>query len=298
MSTQTATLPDPFELTGSIHANGQLQCDEQNSTLRWQIGSSDAFGRRQVLYNASNDADPNNSGGTYAGNGPVLRFGSTSADGDAINVISEGAVFYGMSSGGGQLDNTNYGFARIKPLRFQLRNEDGNGGSGVAHDVFRVDDAKMTWREGDGANDRLYLDTNGLQLADNLWVGKEASSGSNVITNKIETAVSQTATKAYTASEVLNSIIDRSGQNASVTDTLPSAASLVSSMPFTAKIGMTFTTLFLNTDSVQSITIAPGTGGTMKPASTYSINTQQAVNLTFRLTNVSASTEAYTVYVH
>lgn len=194
--------------------------------------------------------------------------------------------------------STNYGFARIKPLRFQLRIEDGNSGSGVAHDVFRVDDEKITWREGDGSADRLFMDSNGLQLANDLLVGKESSGGAVVIQRKGETAVSQAASKSYSASEVLHTIIDRSGQNASVTDTLPTAASLVSAMPFgDAQVGMTFHVLFLNTDSVQSITLAPGTGGTMKPSSTYAINTQQAVHLTFRLTNVTPTSEAYTVYV-
>lgn len=106
-----------------------------------QLGTSDPFGRAQLWYKRTNDPDPSNSGSTYAGKGSVFRMGSLTADGDPVDQISEGIVVYGQNSNGdmGNAGGNNFGFARIKPSRFQLR----RAISGVQTDILRIDDSKL-----------------------------------------------------------------------------------------------------------------------------------------------------------
>jgi hypothetical protein len=126
-----------------------------------QVGTADAFNRNQIWYYASNDPDPDNSSASYAGDGPVLRYGGTNADGDPVNVISEGAVFYGIPSTGGALTSGNFAFARIKPLRFQLIERPTPG---PAIDIFKVNENNLKWRQTGGTVDVINASSTGLNV--------------------------------------------------------------------------------------------------------------------------------------
>lgn len=118
--------------------------------------------------------------------------------------------------------------------------------------------------------------------------------GAALIRVMTELLVNQTTTRTYTADEVLRRHIRRSGQNPGTTDTLPTAALLVAGLPFTAKVGDTFTCTWSN-EGTKQITLAAGTGGSTIPP-TLIIKKDKSITLTFLIENVSGGTEAYTVF--
>ena len=147
-------------LTDDLVVNGTIDADEQSSESRFRVGAADSFNRRQLEYYASNDSDPDGTGAGYSGDGSILRLGNLTADGDAINVISEGAVFYGQATGVGAMTSTDFAFARIKPTRFQLR----EALSSTQRNIFRVDDNSLEWRASGGASDTLNLTTTRMEV--------------------------------------------------------------------------------------------------------------------------------------
>jgi hypothetical protein len=136
------------------------------SVLTYQLATNDAFGRRQIWYRGTNSSDPDDSGATYTGNGSVFRMGSLFADGDPTNIISEGQVVYGQSSAGGIMDGSNYGFARIKPMRFQLKDSI----AGNLYDLYLVNPTQMAWRPGGAANFTFNMTTTGLSISNQISV--------------------------------------------------------------------------------------------------------------------------------
>jgi len=152
--------------------------DYQGSSYRFQVGSSDAFSRRLLWYGASNDADPDDSGGGYAGDGPIFVLGASAADGWPINIISEGIVAWGQDSAGNPLSNLNYAYARIKPSRFQLRHFT-NGGA-PAQDVFRADNNGIKWRPPDTSSDIFDLSSAGVSLDGGMIATGDVTSATKI----------------------------------------------------------------------------------------------------------------------
>jgi hypothetical protein len=100
-----------------------------------------------------------------------------------------------------------------------------------------------------------------------------------------------------TAAMVLAGILERDPAGADRTDTLPTAALLVAGVPGGAFIGQAFELLIANkADAAEKITVAAGTGGTLKPTFTPIIQWGQAKKFLIVLTNVTSGTEAYSVY--
>lgn len=104
----------------------------------------------------------------------------------------------------------------------------------------------------------------------------------------------------YTAAHILNGIIVRDCTGASRTDTLPTAAALVAALPG-AKVGDIVKCLIVNgSDPVtEIITLQEGSGGGWDANQTAVSRTilgtcSKLVHI--RLTNVTASSEAYVVY--
>jgi hypothetical protein len=99
-----------------------------------------------------------------------------------------------------------------------------------------------------------------------------------------------------TAAMVLAGILERDPAAANRSDVFPTAELLVAAIP-NAFVGKTLDLLVVNTaDAAETIAIAAGTGGTLKPGTPGAFGQNKSVLYRFLLTNVSAGTEAYTVY--
>jgi hypothetical protein len=98
-----------------------------------------------------------------------------------------------------------------------------------------------------------------------------------------------------TAAQIINGIVRRTAGGAQ-TDTTPTAAAIVAAIP-NAQVGMTFTLKIYN-NSGGTHTLGLGTGVTIATGFTSVLTTTAAQRhtFTFRLANVTASSEAVTVY--
>lgn len=105
--------------------------------------------------------------------------------------------------------------------------------------------------------------------------------------------------RTYTAAEILGGIIVRDPNGASRSDVLPTAALLVAAMTRPA-VGDVIRCLIVNgADAAETITIGAGTGGgfdTNQTSASRIIGQNAAKLIHIRLTNVTASSEAYVVY--
>jgi hypothetical protein len=104
----------------------------------------------------------------------------------------------------------------------------------------------------------------------------------------------------YTAAQILGGIIVRDPNGASRTDILPTAALLVAAITRPA-IGDVVKCLFVNgADAAETITFTAGAGGGFDANQTAASrligqNAQKIMHI--RLTNVTAASEAYVIYV-
>ena len=97
-----------------------------------------------------------------------------------------------------------------------------------------------------------------------------------------------------TAAQMLGGLILRDPNGAARTDTLSTAALLVAAVP-NAVVGSSFKFTIRNTaDAAETITVAGGTGGTT--SGTMTIAQSNSKEFLVRLDNVTAASEAYTVY--
>lgn len=131
-----------------------LELDMLSHTLK--LGSNDPFSRPQITFIGTN------TGVSYDNTGGILRLGSLIADGDLNNIISEGIVVYGQNTAG-EMHNTggnNFGYARIKPWRFRLR----EAILGVQRDVFIVNGYIFAYMPSGDIVDALHLDNITLTL--------------------------------------------------------------------------------------------------------------------------------------
>lgn len=103
-----------------------------------------------------------------------------------------------------------------------------------------------------------------------------------------------------TASEVLSGVYIRDCAGGARTDTLPTAALLVAAVP-NAKIGDMVKLYIVNgSDAAETLTIAAGSGGafdTNQTSASQVIPQLASKTLHIRLTNVTASSEAYVAYL-
>jgi predicted RecA/RadA family phage recombinase len=106
--------------------------------------------------------------------------------------------------------------------------------------------------------------------------------------------------RTYTAAEILSGVIVRDCAGASRSDVLPTAALLVAAAP-NAKVGDVIKCLIVNgSDAAEVITIGAGSGGafdTNQTSASRVIPQNASKTLTIRLTNVTASSEAYVAYL-
>jgi hypothetical protein len=98
----------------------------------------------------------------------------------------------------------------------------------------------------------------------------------------------------YNAAEMLGGLILRDPSGGDRTDTCSSASTLVSTFT-NAEVGSSFTFTVRNeADAAETITVAVGTGGTASGTMTVAQNA--AKTFLVRFDNVTASSEAYTMY--
>jgi predicted RecA/RadA family phage recombinase len=175
----------------------------------------------------------------------------------------------------------------------------------------------QAWAEGD----KIYWDhANGVAtgtqaLGPMIGVATEAAAnpsstgkvkllGGKLRWDKVEsaTAVSKATAGAVTltAAELLGGIVVADCAGAGRTYTLPTAALLVAAIPG-AKVGDVVRTKIVNgSDAAEDITVAAGTGGgfdTNQTAASRIIGQNNSKELLVRLTNVTASSEAYVAYL-
>lgn len=185
--------------SNNIVGPGTMQLDLQNTRYRFQEGSADAFGRRQLLFNASNSSDPADLAGLYTGNGGILRLGYLTADGDPENIISEGIVCYGQNSTGAPMTAANYSFSRMKPMRFAITDTVAS----VQTEMFKVDTSIMHWRPDSAAVDTVSFTSANELLNGNLQLntvgnGIQIKEGANARMGTVA-LVGGTATVANTS---------------------------------------------------------------------------------------------------
>jgi predicted RecA/RadA family phage recombinase len=114
------------------------------------------------------------------------------------------------------------------------------------------------------------------------------------------TSITTAGGVTYSAAQILGGIIVRDPNGAARSDTLPTAALLVAAIPG-AKVGDIVRCLIVNgADGAEVLTILAGSGGTYDAAqiaASQVIGQNNSKTLTLRLTNVTASSEAYTIHL-
>lgn len=107
---------------------GKVKVTNTNGSI--EIGSTDAFSRRQIWNNMTNAS---------------LRLGALAQDGDPTDVNSEGIVAYGANSQGTAINSAtgDFGYARVKADSFGLYTSIAN----VANYYFRVDPTSLYLRD-------------------------------------------------------------------------------------------------------------------------------------------------------
>lgn len=115
---------------------GSIFAETQSSVATFVTNSLDSSGRDRLLWAHTNDADPDDSGAGYGGDGSLIQCGfSAGGAGDATNVISEGVITYGQNQSGVAMDATNYSFTSISPNNLIMADNDS---SGVNRNLFSV----------------------------------------------------------------------------------------------------------------------------------------------------------------
>lgn len=111
------------------------------------------------------------------------------------------------------------------------------------------------------------------------------------------TLITQSIDKTYTAAEVLSGYIKRDTDGSNVTDTLPSAASIVSAIS-DAKVGTSFKCFIENNTGPRNkkITLVNGTGTTVSGDDNV-LERRKTWLLLFVCDNISPGTEAVTAYI-
>lgn len=115
---------------------------------------------------------------------------------------------------------------------------------------------------------------------------------------EIPTQIATAGAATYTAADILGGIILRDCAGSSRSDVLPTAALLIGALRG-EKIGDAIDVLIINdSDANETITVTPGSGGTMPQVDATQVipqNTSRLVRIV--LTNVTAGSEAYKAYM-
>jgi hypothetical protein len=112
------------------------------------------------------------------------------------------------------------------------------------------------------------------------------------------TQITTAGAGTYTAAILLAGAIDRDCTGGGRTDTLDTAAALVAAIPGVAVGDTLRVPVVNNSDAAEAITIAAGTGGTLKNvAAAATIPQNISRDLLIKFTNVTAASEAYDLYV-
>lgn len=123
---------------------------------------------------------------------------------------------------------------------------------------------------------------------------------SGVTSTSAATSDATAGNRTYTAAEILGGTIVRDCAGGSRSDVLPTAALLVAAING-AQVGDTINCLIVNgSDAAEVITIGAGTGGgfdTNQTAASRVIPQNASKFARIRLTNVTAASEAYVVYL-
>ncbi len=112
----------------------------------------------------------------------------------------------------------------------------------------------------------------------------------------VPVAVNTAGNKNITAAQILAGIYERNPAGGNRTDALPDADDLVAGItnPY---VGQILDFWVINTaGAANTVAIAAGAGGTLKPAAPAAIAQNQARLYKIRITNITAGTEAYDVY--
>lgn len=116
--------------------------------------------------------------------------------------------------------------------------------------------------------------------------------------HKLSTTVTTLTTAGaitYAAAELYGGLILRDCNGAGRADLVPTAAALLAVMPATVAIGDTVEVEIRNTsDAAETITVTTNTGVTLSGTMTITQNNTRRFKAVF--TNVTASSEAYTLY--
>lgn len=157
------------------------------------------------------------------------------------------------------------------------------------------DNLADAWSLKEGSN--TYLTAVTTNSAERLVASKNLyQRGGNAPVEKLTAATITTAgAGTYTAANMLGGLILRDPNGGSRTDTTHTAAQIVAALPGAA-VDDTFELVIVNTaDAAETITLAGGTGVTLVPA-TVTIAQNEICRALVRLTNVTGSSEAVTVY--
>lgn len=121
-----------------------------------------------------------------------------------------------------------------------------------------------------------------------------------VVEGRTATSDATAGARTWTAAEVLGGILVRDPAGAGRTDVLPTAALLVAALPGAA-VGDTIKVKIINgADAAETITLDAGAGGgydTNQTAAARVIPQFHSKVVEIRLTNVTAASEAYVVYM-
>lgn len=206
-----------------------------------------------------------------------------------ITVTNETGVIVNKSSGAATV--VNLPKMTGVPLQVSLFVKDGKGDA--ATNPITVDGAGSETI--DGATTFVINRNYGWVML--VWNGTQwnvltgTNSPVNFRLNGSVTATTDTAT--ITAAQVLTGVL-RGVPTGAAAYTLPTAALLVAAIP-NAAVGMIFDMVISNKSAgANTITVSAGAGGTAEGTLTVAQNA--ARNFRFILTNVTASSEAYTVY--
>lgn len=134
----------------------------------------------------------------------------------------------------------------------------------------------------------------GLGVNGNVIVNNSMMVGSALFQNRSISTITSSNGFAFIAGNVVDSICYRSNAGSGITDTFPTASDIASTIVY-CQIGTSFKFIYYNS-SAFSITIAPGTGGTLKTSSSTIAASNGIGVFLFVVTNTTSGTESYDVF--
>lgn len=173
----------------------------------------------------------------------------------------------------------------------------GNGGSfttagGVAVGLSAFIGGPLTVTDTTGGS---FTTAGGAAVQLSLIVGGALVGNGGIFENRAIVTNSSATGLILTTGQILNAVLYRSGAGAAVTDTLPSAASVVGAI-VGGTVGTTFQFVYYNT-STNAVTIAAGTGGTVRTGSSMSVAATNGFGIfLFVITSIASRTEAYDLF--